>query len=40
MNDHVSYIKQNSPALATTCKVLHVDNMNGAPVGPFRVWID
>ena len=37
---HVSCIKQNSPVLATTCKRSHVDKMNGAPVGPFRVCID
>ena len=37
---HVSYIKQNSPSLATTCKRSHVDKMNDAPVGPFRVPID
>ena len=33
-------ITQNSLALATTCKRLHLDKMNGAPVGPFRVRID
>ena len=32
----MSYIKQNFLILATTCKRLHVDNLNG-PVGPFRV---
>ena len=37
---HVSYIKQNSLVLATICKRSHVDKMNGAPVGPFRVCID
>ena len=37
---HVSYIKQNSLVLATICKRSHVDKMNDAPVGPFRVCID
>ena len=37
---HVSYIKQNSSSLVTTCKRSHVDKMNDAPVGPFRVPID
>ena len=27
-------------AFATTCRRSHVDKMNGAPVGPFRVRID
>ena len=36
----MSYIKQNSSALATTCKSSHVDEMNGAHVGPIRVRID
>ena len=33
-------IKQNFPSIATICKRPHVDKMNGAPVGPFRVRID
>ena len=37
---HMLHIKQNSPALATTCKRSHVDKMYGAPVGPFCVRID
>ena len=36
----MSYIKHNSLVLATICKRSHVDKMNGAPVGPFRVCID
>ena len=40
IKNHVSYVKQNSPALATTCKKTHVDKMNGAPVGQFRARID
>ena len=37
---HVSYIKQNSPVLVTTCKRSHLDKINRAPVGSFRVCID
>ena len=37
---HVSFIKQNSSLLATTCKSSHVNKMNGAPVGPVCVLID
>ena len=37
---HVSYIKQNFKALATTCKRSHVDKLNGVPVRPFRVRIE
>lgn len=40
MNEHVSYIKQNYPELATTCKKSNVDKINSVPVGPFRVRID
>ena len=36
----MSYIKQNSLSLATTCKRLHVDKMNDASEGPFHVQID
>ena len=36
----MSYIKQNFKVLATICKRLHVDNLNGAPIGPFRVRIE
>ena len=36
----VSYIKRNPLALATTCKRSHLDKINGAPVGSFRVCID